>query len=342
MDLSQLKLRLKSGELAGWYIFSGEEDYLKKYYMSSLRAALAIDEVFAPFNHVVFDADSINFAAVAEAIKSPPMMSEYKLIEWRFANLDAMSEGERGALESLFELKEDYSYAIFAITTTADGFDEGTPKRPSRLATRLARGFDIISFPKSTPNQLLSWLKKHFDAEGVGARLDALNALLFRSGHSMEVLNSEVSKLCFYAKANGKDTVTAADVEYIASPTTDSDAFALSNAVLERNQEAAFAALLDLKMRRTTPQVAVAMLERVYSELASVSLLIDEGRGSSDVEAVLRFHPFKAKLYIGAAKKIGSKRLGAALAELRRIDAASKSGGLSGFGAIEIFITKYF
>ena len=82
------------------------------------------------------------------------------------------------------------------------------------------------------------------------------------------------------------------------------------------------------------------MLERVYSDLVSVSLLLDEGRGSSDVESILKLHPFKAKLYINAAKKVGSRGLAASLAELCRIDAASKSGGVSGYGAIEMFVTN--
>lgn len=341
MELAEFKSRLKSGNPAGWYIFSGEEDYLKKYYMSQLRELVLDNDAFLAFNHTVFDAADIDFAAVAEAIKSPPMMAEYKLIEWRFANLNALKDGERAALESLFELKEDYPFAIFSIMTTSDGFDEGTPKRPSRLATRLSAGFEILSFQRSTDSQLFSWLKKHFDAEGITVTLDVLKALLFRSGRSMEILNNEVYKLCFYAKASGRGAVSVSDVENIASPTTDSDAFALSNAVLDGSQSRAFAALFDLKARRVEPPVAVAMLERTYSELASVSLLLDEGRGAADIESILKLHSFKAKLYIGAAKKLGSKKLGEALAELRRIDAASKSGGISGYGAIEIFITKH-
>lgn len=339
MEINELKSRLKSGELSGWYIFSGEEDYLKKYYLSQLRCAIVTDEVFSTFNHVVYDGQEIDFASVAEDIKSPPMMSDYKLIEWRYANLDALKESEKSVLFSLMELKDEYPCAIFAIMTSVEGFDAGTAKRPSKLATRLGEGFGILNFQKSTDSQLLSWLKKHFDAEGVGVDLPTLNALLFRSGRSMEVLNNEVSKLCAYAKANGASSVTATEVELIASPTAECDAFALSNAVIEKNVERAFVALADLKQRRVEPAVIVSMLERTYSELSSVALLLDEGRGVSDIESIMKFHPFKAKLYIGAAKKTGSKRLAESLAQLRRLDASSKSGGLSGYGAIEIFIT---
>ena len=341
MDIAELKSRLKSGNLAGWYLMAGEEDYLKKYYMNSLRDAVIVDDTFALFNHLSYDGADIDFAEVAEAIKSPPMMSEYKLIEWRFANIDALKENEKSALESLFELKEEYPCAIFAIMATADGFDVGTAKKPSRTAARLGRGLDIISFPKSTDSQLLAWLKKHFDAEGVEVDAATLGALLFRSGRSMEILNNEVSKLCCYAKANGKKAVTPELVNEIASPTVECDAFALSNAVLEKNAERAFVALTDLKQRRVEPPAIVAMLERTYSELTSVAMLLDEGRGASDIESILKFHPFKAKLYMGAAKKVGAKRLSESLSELCRIDAASKSGGLSGYGAIEMFVTKY-
>ena len=340
MEIGELKSRLKSGKPWGWYIFSGEEDYLKKYYLGQLRDAVIIDEVFSAFNHTVYDGQDIDFASVAEDIKSPPMMSDYKLIEWRYANLDGLKEGERSALLSLIELKDEYPCAIFAIMPSAEGFDAGTPKRPSRLALRLGDGFDILNFQKSTDSQLLSWLKKHFDAEGIGVDISALNALLFRSGRSMDILNNEVSKLCSYAKANGKSAVTPSDVELVASSTIECDAFALSNAVLEKNMERAFLALADLKQRRVEPAVAVAMLERTYSELASVALLLDEGRGVSDIESIMKFHPFKAKLYIAAAKKTGSKRLAESLAELCRLDASSKSGGFSGYGAVEIFITK--
>ena len=339
MELNELKARIKSGELSGFYLLSGEEDYLKKYYLSEIRRTVICDEVFAPFNHVVYDGQDIDLASVAEDIKSPPMMADYKLIEWRFADLDSLKESEKSALESLFELKEEYPSAIFAVTSTADGFDAGTPKKPSKLYTRLKAGFDIIDFPRSTESQLLSWLKKHFDAEGVGVDAETLGALLFRSGRSMEVLNNEVIKLCAYAKANGKDRVGTAEVEAIASPTTECDAFALSSAVIEKNIARAFFALSDLKARRVEPTAVIAMLERTYSDLVSVALILEEGGNVGVVESLLKFHPFKAKLYVSAAKKMGAARLADSLSELRRLDASSKSGGISGYGAIEMFVT---
>jgi DNA polymerase-3 subunit delta len=225
--------------------------------------------------------------------------------------------------------------------TTSDGFDVGTPKRPSKLASRLSKGFEIINLAKSTDSQLLGWLKKHFDKEGIAVDLQSLNALLFRSGRSMEVLNNEVEKLSAYLKMIGRSALTVSDVELIPSPTVECDAFALSNAVIEKNSARAFVALTDLKQRRVEPQTVLAMLERTYSDLVSVALLLKEGRDSTDIESTLKIHPYKAKLYIGAAKKIGMSRLAEGLAELCDLDAKSKSGGVSGYGAIEMFVAKH-
>ena len=340
MLLNDFKARLKSGELRGWYIFAGEEEYLKSYYRGELKAAVVSDEAFALFNHTVFDGAEMQIAALAEAIKSPPMMADYKLIEWRFADLDKMKAGELAALTELFSEKADYPYAIVAITALADGFDLGTQKKPSKLYNKLSEGFEILNFEKTTDAQLLAWLKRHFDAEGIAVDASVLNFLIFRVGHSMQMLKSEVTKLSAYAKANGRREITVSDVEEITSSTIECDAFAISNAIIEKNAEKAFLALADMKQQRLEPQVVLGQLAKTYSELMSIALLIEEGKDAKDIEVIMKFHPYRLKLYIGAAKKLGSRRIADTLDSLIKTDASSKMGGIAGYKAVEMFITQ--
>ena len=340
MTQNDFKTKIKSAQIGGWYILAGEEEYLKSYYRSEIRKIAAPDDAFALFNHTVYDGEAMDIASLSEAIKSPPMMADYKLIEWRFADLDKMKSSELSALEKLFEEKSDYPYVVFVITALPDGFDTGTPKKPSKLYNRLSAGFDIVVFEKSTDAQLLSWMKKHFDAENIAVDLPTLNSLLFRVGHSMQLLKNEITKLSAYAKANGKPFITPSDVNDICSATIECDAFAISNAIIEKNIEKAFLALADMKQQRIDAQVVLGQLAKTYSDLLSISLLIDEGKDAKDIETIMKFHPYRLKLYIGAAKKLGSARIGAALESLIRIDAASKSGGIGGYKSIEMFITQ--
>ena len=343
MNINDFKSRLKSGNLRGWYIFAGEEDYLKKFYLKELRRAVLGDEDggLAVFNHVVFDSLDMNISELAEAIESPPMMQEYKFIEWRFANINSMKESEIKAFsEKIFSLKDVYPEAVFAIMTTEDGFDVGTEKRPSRLAKIFSEGFDILDFPKSTDAQLLSWLKKHFDAEGIKVSTEPLQAMLFRVGRSMEVLNNEVIKLSSYLKANGKSVLTSEDVEAVCPSSAECDAFAIQNAVIEGDASKAFLALTDMKNRRTDPQIIIGMLAKTYSTLSSVSLLADEGHDFEKIRTTLGISAYPLGIYMKASKKLGTQKINNSLKALIKTDAMSKQGGAKGYEAIEMFITK--
>jgi DNA polymerase-3 subunit delta len=282
----------------------------------------------------------VDFAALADAVASPPFMSDFKFIEWKYPQFDKMNVGELDALERLCELVNSTGYTVLAFFVADGDLDTGTDKRPSRFVKRFGEKMGIIRLDKSTDAQLISWLKKHFDAEGVGVTREALEALIFRSGHSMQVLHSEVIKLSAYAKANGLDGITPSTVNKVASSTAESDAFALSNAILDRNKKAAYDALAELKSQRTEPVIIISMMSRIYSDLVAISLLLSDGLGAKDIEAQLKMNSYKLKKYLAAAKKFDKGRAARILEELSRVDTGAKFGGVTGYTAVELFVAK--
>lgn len=341
MTVTELKNKIKSSELGGAYIFCGEEDYLKKYYLQEIVKLSCQDDAFSLFNRIVFDGSDVEIAEIAESIKAPPMMSDYKLIEWKYPDIEHMSESERKLLLELAESLSDYPYVILILFADADGFLPGTSKRPSKLSVRFGKSYNVVNFEKSTDAQLLGWLKRHFDAEGIKADADTLSALIFRSGHSMATLYEEVKKLSAYAKANTLPTITKKEIDYVASPTLECDAFALSTAITDKNRDKAFLALKDMIGRRVEPGAVLATLARSFGELVTVSLLLDEGMDARDIENLLEWNQYKIKICINSAKKWGTHKLSLATSRLRLLDAESKSGGVSGYKTIEMFICEY-
>lgn len=340
MTLNDFKTKLKGTALGGFYIFAGEEDYLKNYYRGELYKLTAGDDTFSMFNYILFDGEDFSTAGLHELLMSPPMMADYKVIEWRHADLEKLRESECERLTELSAMSEDYPHAVFIITAREDGF-ETSEKRPSKLHKRLeSAGFSVLIFDKSTDSQLISWLKKHFDKEGISADSEVLNAMLFRVGHSMAQLIEEVTKLSSYAKANGKDSITVDDVNEICAVSVECDAFALSNAIIEKNVEKAFLALTDMKGQRIEPYMVLAQLSKTYADLLSISLFMDEGLEAAKIAELMKFHPYRLSLYMSAAKKIGTRRLCESLSALIKTDGASKMGGIGGYGAIEMFITE--
>lgn len=340
MDIASFKAELKNGNIGGVYLFAGEEDYLVRYYLKSLREKIAGDEAFAVFNNPVFDGEEIDFAAVIEAIKSPPMMNDYKLIEWRHADFTGLKESELEAFEELISVCQEHSYSIVAFTADDGGVDFGTAKKPSSFIKRFDKQIKILRFEKSGENQLYAWLKKHFDSRGVTVTLDTVKTLVFRSGHSMDVLVGEVEKLCALALSRGKNTVTPDDVNEVASSTPECDTFALSNAILDRNKSAAYLALEEMKQRRVEHTVIMGMIAKTFDDLCAVSHLLDEGLGAAEIEEALGMNKYKLKIYVAAAKRYGTERLAQIISDLAKADAGSKYGGVTGYCAVELFISR--
>lgn len=340
MKLNDFKARLKGGNLVGCYVFAGEEDYLKRYYLGELRRAVVADDTLSAFNYAVYEGAEVDFGALRDEIMAPPMMSEQRLIEWRYPNFDKMKDKELDALEATLELLREQGTAVLAFLVNDADLELGTEKRPSKLVKRFGESMNILVFEKSTDAQLLSWLKKHFDAESISVSADTLRALLFRSGHSMSVLASEVDKLCAYAKARGRTEIDVRDVNEVASSTPEADTFALSNAILDRNKRDAFLALEEMKQRRLDPIMIFGMIAKTYSELASIAAMLADGMRTDAVQSATKMHEYKLRRYAAATKKFTTAKLTAILAELTRVDAGAKYGGVAGYTAIELFVSK--
>ena len=340
MDVNEFKSRLKSGELGGCYMFVGEEDYLKKHYLGMLRDSIVSDATLAAFNHSLFEGAEIDFALVNDAIKSPPVFAEYKLVEWRYPNIDKMKESDLSLLEDTVEMLREYPYAALAIIVSDGDLTLGVGKRESKFERRFRDKLYLMNFPKSTETQLLAWLKRHFDAYSVNVSADTLRELIFRSGHSMSVLNSEVDKLCYLALSRGMDTVNADTVREAASSTPECDTFALSNAVLERNKAGAYTALDEMKSRRVDPLMILGMMAKSYSELVNVLMMQGDGMGSADIASALGMNPYRLKLYLSASSRFTKERAARIAEELVRVDTGAKFGGVTGYTAIEMFIAK--
>ncbi len=325
MTVTELQALIKTPAPRGCFLFCGEETYLARTYLEMLRKKILTEPDFDAFNHIVHEGAEVDFAALTADIDTPPFFAEAKMVEWHMADLSGMSDKKIEALAELCQLQAEDNSSVLVILATPEGFDPGTAKRPSSLFKKLDPIIQIVHFEKSTDAQLFNWLKRHFDHEGIRVDAAVLRALVNRAGHSMNILANEVQKLSAYAKANGRDYITEEDVAYVASPTTESDAFGLTNAMLDGNIEEAFYHLSDLRARRVEPTVILGQLARLYGDLLTVALLLADGYNQAAIAAAMSMNAYKVSLYIKAATKRTPDSLRRALALLTEADRQVKT-----------------
>ena len=312
------------------FLFFGSEDYLKAAAVRATREALCPDASTAFFNDIVLDATTYTNEQLLDTMAAPPMMADARLILLRGFDFTAIKAAELDSLLETLALVKDYDYNCIIIEVAADLIDEGyLPSRPSAILKRIARVATPVRFEAPTGARLARWAGKHFAHHGVAAEPAVCTALIAYAGNTMFVLANEIEKLCAYVKAHGRSTVTAEDIRTVTVPAALPDAFALSNAILEGNGEAALAALAVMRFERVEPTVIMGEISRTFAEMQCARVLFDAGKNVTEVTAILnskgiRLHEYKVKLISKALAKTSPTRLARVIALAAKTDRALK------------------
>ncbi len=328
MTPNEFKSELK--KLSGGYLFCGEEDYLKRYYLSAARGLVTAEDDF--FNRITLSEDNFSSDALMSAMEALPVMSERKFIEISGVPFEGMKESELEDVITVLKKLGEYEYNVLIIS--AD-FDIGTQKQPSKLFKALSSVLKPVIFDKETPSRLASWVSKHFAAELIVAPPDTVNLLLRRCNCDMSSLANEIKKLSAYLKFSGREKLTVEDVMLVSSESKEIEAFDLTNALLDGRSADALSIVSELKLRKEKPEIILSGITRVISELLIVRSLIDSGATPASVSQKLNMHSYRAGLYFKNASKTDSGTLKKLLAICHDADVRIKSTSLDSYAVID-------
>ena len=224
--------------LTGGYLFFGEEDYMKSAALRMARQSVTeADPAMAAFNDIRLDGLDFTPAALLDAMTVPPMGADRKIITVTGLNLSTLRAADLDKLcEALSEIP-DYPYNLVILSAAADTLDPGNlPKKPSELLTTLGEYLTPVYFERNTPAKLAGWVQKHYLHGGVRADPKLCQFTIEYCGRNMFTLANEVDKVACYIRAHGRDTLTEADIRTAAIPAMEYDAFAFTNAIMERRR----------------------------------------------------------------------------------------------------------
>ena len=324
----------------GGYLFFGEEDYMKSAAIRIARESVtAADPAMAAFNDIRLDGLDFTPAALLDALTVPPMGAERKIITVTGLNLSALRAADMDKLcEALSEIP-DYPYNLVILSAAADTFDPGNlPKKPSELLTTFAEYLTPVWFERNTPTKLAGWVQKHYLHGGVQAEPRLCQFTIEYCGRNMFTLAGEVDKVACYVRAHGRDTLTEADVRAAAIPAMEYDAFAFTNAIMERRRADALEILADLKLRRVEPLYILSEVSRVVCDLIAVRTMADGGQTAQEIGSALKMHEYRVGLYLKQSRKTNLSLLQNAVTAAEAADRALKRSAADGYGVIERLI----
>ena len=333
---ADFRKELKSSATGG-YLFFGEEDYMKSASIRMARGSVTeADPAMAAFNDIHMDGLDFTTSAFLDALAAPPMGGDRKVITVTGLHFNTLRAAELDKLcEALAEIR-DYPYNLVIFSAAADALDGGSlPKKPSELLTTLGEYLCPVYFERNTPAKLAGWVQKHYLHNGVQASPAVCQFTVEFCGRNMFTLAGEIDKVSFYVLAKGRNLATEEDIRIAAIPAMEYDAFAFTNAIMERRRADALDILTDLKLRRVEPLYVLSEVSRVVCDLMAIRTMADGGRTAAEIASALKMHEYRVGLYLKQARKTDPEILRNAVTACQAADHALKRSAGDGYGAIE-------
>ena len=144
-------------------------------------------------------------------------------------------------------------------------------------------------------------------------------------GHSMFSLSSEIEKLSYYLLSNEKDRFDRAAMEEVCTPACEYDAFAFTNALMNRDADRALYILQDYKFRRMEPIMILGSATQVICDMIAIKSCMEEGLAKETIAKITRVHEYRVGLYQKSLARVDKKQLRDLLDACLAADASLKS-----------------
>lgn len=271
IDHATLKQILTSGTLASLYIFSGEESYLRMYYLNACKKALIGNNTFAEFNFFEFDGKNLNPDQLRDAIESYPAMAERKLIIVHDFDLYKMPANFSDFLPSLLADLPEYVCLIFNYDII-----EYKPDRRLKIHKILSEYATLITFDYLSERELIDWICRRFRALSHHIDYETARYFIFLCGSSMTHLITEIEKVAAFCT---EDKIKKCHIDAVCTPILDAVVFDLSDAITEKRFDHAVSLVKDLIAQKHSEIAIFSTISRHMQRLYAAKLN-DHAQGS--------------------------------------------------------------
>lgn len=317
-SLRQFKQDLKNNTLGNFYIFCGEEAFLRDYYLAELTKKLSNGPA-AEFNVHRFDAASIAPQALLDAVEAMPMMAERTLVRVDDVDLFKQPEGAREQYAAIFSDLPDYCCVLFVYDTVEFKIN-GTMKK---LAAAIREHAQILTFGKQSERDLCAWITRHFRAHDKTVTDDLCQYLIFRTDGLMTTLAGEIDKIAAYQQG---PAITRGAIDAVVIPALSAQTFDISDAVVKEDFETALSKLQELYAMQTDPIAVLGAIGAQLRRLFYARVILSAGGGQKELMELTGLKSYPASLTMTAARRVTDGFCQKAVELVLQTDVAMKTG----------------
>lgn len=329
-DIIELKAQLKEKKLQKLYIFHGDEEYLKEFYIKKIEN-LVPDAGLEEFNRILIKGHA-DYRVYDDAWEGMPMMTDKRILQIRDSNIFTThrsgdivppnDEQKKFWLEKFKRLSDD-TVVVFC--------EKNVDARSAVFKAASKVGFSVKCEYLSLPD-LKAWAVKQ--ALNAHKKLDDKVAeyLVSVIDPGMNNLENEMNKLLNFCD----DTIYKSDVDRVVSKALSVQIFDITDGITEGNANKVFKVVNDLK---TQKESAFGLLYLIYSNVEKMlHLKLAAVTNKNDAAKILGGSPWLAGRYLDGAGKFSLSQLTHMVTRVPEIDYEIKNGVISEWQALEQYL----
>lgn len=323
--MEQLLQDIKQKTYKNIYLLCGEEAYLRNQYKKKLKEALVAEG--DTMNYSYYEGKDIIVHEVIDMAETLPFFADRRVL--MIENSGFFKNKCEELADYMAEIPES-SFFIF-VETELD--------KRNRLYKEVKKRGRIVEFGTQKEDTLMKWILGMLKKEGKNITRETMQTFLTKTGSDMQLIKNELDKLTAYAE--GRDVITAEDVEHVCTTQTTNKIFEMVNAIADGKQKKALELYEDLLALKEPPMRILFLIARQFHQLYQVKLLSKEGVPQAEIAKQAGIVPFAVKKYQTQAKSFSEEELRGAVEECVAGEEAVKTGAMNDRLSVELIIMKY-
>ena len=298
-SLQTLKQAIRAKDPGRLYFFYGEERFLLQHYLEQLRKSI-VDELTESFNFHKLTSETFDIREFADCVENLPMMAERTMVVVDEIDVFKMNEGDREKMMDIFSDIPDYCTVVFTYETTAFKPD----KRYKKLWDAVNKHGALIEFAKQNQRDLITWITRHFAANGKRITPDLCANLIDITDGTMTSLAGEISKISAYS---GADEIRRSDIDAVTEPVLDAVVFQMTDLLGQGAYGGALLKLQQLLKMQQEPIFILGAIGSHFRRLSTARTLLDNGKTSTELMRLCGMADYPARKTMNAASRFSAK-----------------------------------
>ena len=322
--MNELKEDLKTQNFKNIYLLYGDEAYLKRYYKNQFRTKVVPPD--DTMNYAYFDKDSYSAEEVIGISETMPFFADRRLV---------IAENT-GVFKSADEKMAEYVEHI--PETTVLIFIEDAIDKRNRMYKAVSKKGRAVEIGAPTESDFKTWVGRYISKNNTNMTNDAYNLFVSKVGINLESAEKELEKLIFYTQ--GRDVVTADDVEAVCTDRTENKIFDMIEDIVGRRAKQALDRYYDLLTLKEPPMRILFLIGRQFDKLLKVKILRNAGFSAKDIASKIKDPDWLVRKSLAMADKYSEEALKECVTRCVDTEESVKTGALNDRLSVEILITE--